>query len=74
MACPPLLISTETGISIAVIGLVVIGILFLLRTGVRCPKDHRAMKLIVPKHGKHKVFKCPKCGHQRRTRVPVGKR
>ncbi len=74
MSCLPLLVSTETWVSYAVVALVLLGIVLLLRNRVRCPKDNHAMQLVVPKQGKHKVFRCPKCGHQRRTRVLVGKR
>ena len=70
----PLLFSTQNWISLGVVILFLGGIGWLLRPRQRCPKDRHALELVAPAKGKHMVFRCPKCGYQRKSRAPVGRR
>jgi len=70
---PPLL-SAPNIIALSVVVAVLVGIGLLLRNRVRCPKDHHAMNLVTPGKGRHMVFRCPKCGFERKSRARVGRR
>ncbi|HMS17928.1 MAG TPA: hypothetical protein PKA37_13885 [Planctomycetota bacterium] len=51
------------------------GLLFVLvRNRERCPKDNASMELVRPKEGKHMVFRCPKCHHEKKTHITTGRR
>jgi len=71
---PTLLFSTQNWISLGVVVLLLGGIVWLLRPRERCPKDRHALELVAPPKGKHMVFRCPKCGYQKKSRAVVGKR
>lgn len=67
------LMSTGTIVGIGLLVFAVVLSWALLRNRVRCPKDRAPMQL-VPGAGQHMVFKCPKCGHKKKTHIRKGRR
>jgi hypothetical protein len=74
MATIPLLLSggAIAGILLCIVCAALIFV--LLRNRVRCPHDNSSMALVRPKDGKLMVFRCPKCQHEVKTKISIGKR
>jgi hypothetical protein len=70
----PLLISDAMAIGIPVVVVMFAMAFLLLRNRQRCPKDRSPLRLVAPETGHHMVFRCPRCGYHRRTKVPLGRR
>jgi len=74
MVAPFLAISTGAVVGISALVALFLALLWLLRPRERCPKDRAKMNLVAPKSGHHMVYVCSKCGHHKKTRIPIARR
>ena len=70
----PILVSGAQIAGIIVVLVAIVLITLLVRNRERCPKDGSGMRLVYPKAGKHMVFRCSKCGHEKKTHISKGAR
>jgi hypothetical protein len=74
MAPTFLALTTPMIVGIILVAFTIGLLIFLMRNRERCPKDGQSMRLTTTRSSHHMVFKCPRCGHQKKTQIPVGRR